>query len=849
MCFLGGNVIKRRFALAIALFVFVATFFVEFSVQDTEAQYFLPELRYPWDMSLNGSIRFSSGPHEFNNTDGKAQVNRAYLSGIDFSGGPIGCGGQCGYTVANMSAGTVTFVGLGSLGKMVAIQLDGTSVTLVYGHLYSYSSVIEQAYMNNQPFHLNRGDSIGLVGGTGASGGKEWPVHLHIELRDGGSCTHHCVYGTDLRSGANSYGVAGNPLSWEGEIINGYHMYVYCADSSCANIYNYDGVAVKNWWGSGPPVLYSGFSYTDSHTNGSSPQNRSNVYVWGVPVSQMQCNPGENCAEEWRLPANLQNEIRFTGNGLDGGGSSVESTNALNVPIGSGSPGDSDIDLLEHANYQGTQYGGDSPSGLIQMPDYMDNRASSLRVEVGQSVMLYDNINGTGSQRCFNSALDDFQHVYFSDGTNANDRVSSFRAYANVHCDGQYGWGIEPGDTVTVHDGADYNGGKWGVHQTGSFNLPFGGISSIAMFNGWSVLVHSEANNAGHSACYWWSDENMSDDYYPVGSTINDNVVSIEVFHDTNCGNWAGPTATPTQDTPYFDSGLVANGSFELLTNVWADGWSNNSFSNITIDTLSVGNHGYKSLRFASASQNSSTVSAGFSVNYTHSYQWSMFVSISSGSGEFGYYIDEYDANWNWVSGQWLGAEYGAYQGTRVFGYVPTSSNVSYAAVQYYALANTSLVVYIDSVSVFDLGTNATATPTPINLIANGTFELGLSDWSTDALSVYVDTGMLHFAPDTVNTHAFAAGVSVSYGFNYGWATYVSILSGTGEFGYYIDEYDANWNWVSGQWLGAEYGQYQNYRVFGYSPTGPSVAFAALQYYLAGGSTFDVYIDNVSIQD
>ncbi|GEM_PF-1688627 len=81
-------------------------------------------------------------------------------------------------------------------------------------------------------------------------------------------------------------------------------------------------------------------------------------------------------------------------------------------------------------------------------------------------------------------------------------------------------------------------------------------------------------------------------------------------------------------------------------------------------------------------------------------YAWSTYAIASEGEGEFGFYIDEYDANGVWVSGQWKGAITATQEGILTYEYVPSNDHVQFAAPQYYVTPNTSFEVLVDSPSI-----------------------------------------------------------------------------------------------------------------------------------------------------
>ena len=299
-----------------------------------------------------------------------------------------------------------------------------------------------------------------------------------------------------------------------------------------------------------------------------------------------------------------------------------------------------------------------------------------------------------------------------------------------------------------------------------------------------------------------------------------------------------------------WNGGLVSNGSFETLTSGWANNWTRNNTSSVLIDTGSNGTHGSNSLRFTSDTANHHAFSGEISVSSANSYTWLSRVRSTSGSGEFGFYIDEYDSSHNWISGQWFSALPASVEGTKIISYKPSSSSVAYASLQYYMNANTSYEVYVDAVS-FTQNTSS-------NLVTNGGFEYLLGGWAdawtrnnTSYITVSTSsqgnegTNSLHFSPPSGNVHAFGTRFPVGSG-TYTWSQYVVTTSGTGEFGFYIDEYDANGNWISGQWKGGIWGASSGVQSFSYTRSSSNVAFASPQLYVLSGTTFDVYVDSVS---
>jgi peptidoglycan/xylan/chitin deacetylase (PgdA/CDA1 family) len=148
------------------------------------------------------------------------------------------------------------------------------------------------------------------------------------------------------------------------------------------------------------------------------------------------------------------------------------------------------------------------------------------------------------------------------------------------------------------------------------------------------------------------------------------------------------------------------------------------------------------------------------------------------------------------------------------------------------------------------------------NMLANGDFKDGIADgWTTDdPTNITADANNNGRYPDptnsislkstataTTDTHLFSPQVAVSAGTQYILKNYVNILSG-GEVDFYVDEYDANHNWVSGQYTpGISYGSAAtaiNVKDlnFAYTPTTSNVAYARLQV-IVHGANVNAYYD------
>ncbi len=306
------------------------------------------------------------------------------------------------------------------------------------------------------------------------------------------------------------------------------------------------------------------------------------------------------------------------------------------------------------------------------------------------------------------------------------------------------------------------------------------------------------------------------------------------------------------------DTNLLSNGDFAS----GMTGWSTDSAGNIVADTANNGSF--------PESTNAVSITAGataehlespmVAVDSTQSYMLKSFLNMDARtSGELGYYVDEYDANGNWISGRWIKSYTTPFVQDVNFQYTPTSSNVKKASLQVYVTANSGIHAYVDQFQWFALN-DAVVTPppvTPTNLLTNGTFDAGISaGWTTDsAATIQADAGN-HGSPSnpvnsvvatatTANKHLFSPQVAVSNAHTYSLAMWTNVTQLTsGEVGYYIDEYDSAGNWISGQYKTGVRAVSTGDTSFGYTPSSATVAKASLQVIVTGNSGIQAYIDD-----
>src|SRR3989338_658738 len=141
--------------------------------------------------------------------------------------------------------------------------------------------------------------------------------------------------------------------------------------------------------------------------------------------------------------------------------------------------------------------------------------------------------------------------------------------------------------------------------------------------------------------------------------------------------------------------GLVA-GDVNILSNPSfnsgiSGGWSTDSPSLITANGLNNGSYPdtTNSIKFTAGSKNAHLFSPKVAIDPNASYVLKNFLSVQSLiAGEVNFYIDEYDGNGNWISGQYKVAERTVFVEELNFTYKASSSAVKQAALQIGVTAN-----------------------------------------------------------------------------------------------------------------------------------------------------------------
>lgn len=173
----------------------------------------------------------------------------------------------------------------------------------------------------------------------------------------------------------------------------------------------------------------------------------------------------------------------------------------------------------------------------------------------------------------------------------------------------------------------------------------------------------------------------------------------------------------------------------------------------------------------------------------------------------------------------------------------------------------TEVVEYIHSTGIQVVTPNHTLKKPGINLLGNGSFDQGLNQgWSVDnSQRVLIDNNNNGSYPSSQNSmlitggdnpaHLFSKKISVSNSESeYSFSVFVNTDQiSQGEAGFYIDEYNASGDWISGQWKGDVPPSKVTYFNFTYQPTSAEVSSFSLQTYVADNNTGPVYLDNYEL--
>lgn len=306
------------------------------------------------------------------------------------------------------------------------------------------------------------------------------------------------------------------------------------------------------------------------------------------------------------------------------------------------------------------------------------------------------------------------------------------------------------------------------------------------------------------------------------------------------------------------DVNLLPNSSFN---NGISSGWTTDSPTTITKDSGNRGSYpdATNSAKLVSTSRETHLFSPRVAVDPNMPYMLKSFLNVQSRtSGEVGFYIDEYNASGNWISGQYKKAEASVFVEQMNIPYAPSSSAVAQASLQIIVSANSGITAFVDNAQWFPLTNDPVVIPpAPVNVMPNSTFDSGLSEgWTADSTTITADANNMGspankknsirlIASTTKNIHLFSPQIGVDPAKTYSLNSYLNLRQRrSGSVGFYIDEYDSNGNWISGQYKLGVTARGVTSTSFQYQPSSTNVKKARLQVIVVRNSGIQAYFDD-----
>lgn len=169
--------------------------------------------------------------------------------------------------------------------------------------------------------------------------------------------------------------------------------------------------------------------------------------------------------------------------------------------------------------------------------------------------------------------------------------------------------------------------------------------------------------------------------------------VTPTVATSTNQNKSTSHSDAPTADA---SQNLLPNFSFEQVEGGIAAKWKYSNNADAFLDTSSQGNNGSNSIHIKPKTNTTVYLFSDIvPVEYNTTYIWQTYLNMKE--GYMGFYIDEYNANGDWISGQQKAFLSPTFNGFKVLSYTPTSSDVKSIQVQYSTYGDSN-DIYIDSV-------------------------------------------------------------------------------------------------------------------------------------------------------
>jgi len=390
-------------------------------------------LRLPWTVGETWTL--TGGPHHNLGLENGQPITRRPWSALDFDGGS---------RIVRPARGGIAYIPCANL--VVIDHGDGW-----YTGYYHLDRISIQNGQRISDADLNA-IVLGYTSDYYGCGGSASGLHVHFSLRYGGLNSFVDIHGHTI----GGWTVEEGSAPYQGCMVrNGNRQ---CA--GWGQIHNDGSVGDDGGGGNNrPPNTPSPVSPGDWHVardgraptlcwnNPGDPDGDGVTFFAEVFESAVNAQSGWISDTCWR-PANLDGRAfgyqwrvkARDSRGAESGWSTVWHFTIENPPPPS-CPQSGGVILYQHAGYncggegEGAGYVIRTSPGFQNVPGSFNDRASSVIVPAGWSVMLYEHSDKGGSKRCIDAPGDnDFSNDTFDNGVRLNDAVSSFEVFSAPGC-------------------------------------------------------------------------------------------------------------------------------------------------------------------------------------------------------------------------------------------------------------------------------------------------------------------------------------------------------------------------------------------------------------------------------
>lgn len=471
------------------------------------------QVTFPTTMKLpfEGIQRYTGGPHA---GAGNACASVALdASGIDFAAKTPGKS----FAVLNIADGilkNVAYIGDQNpqtidWGWTVSVELDDSNGLVV---LYSHLDLSNADVSRLQDLKGKRIPQGYVIGNAGRSGGQS-SIHLHLELRTGGTSY-------------NSYSSIGSRVGWDNVVIDGWTIHIHRIGQNGSTGYNYQGSAVR---GSSKQVLLDAYC-GDGKTS------------WATVGNNYNREDETNRIDENTVFANIDSS------------SEIASSNTPSQSPSCQGYSYNGVVLFRDANCGGDKREFNS-AGFRNLTDHSFNDiARSIHVASNWSVRIWEHSDRGGATRCITGSMWDLNSDNYDNGlriyntsNNPPGTISSIEVFDNPNCSPAPSCSPSA-DQVALFVDPDFRGactvkGIGDYLNPGAMGIANDAVSSLRVGGNVQVLLCQDDDYRGTCEVFTGDDNTL------VGNAVGDNSASSMrvVPRSVNINTWVGTYFEGTQ--------------------------------------------------------------------------------------------------------------------------------------------------------------------------------------------------------------------------------------------------------------------------------------------------------------